>query len=113
VSDRFETDKNRYLYMGNMEQNEIGFYNPKNASMTMFIRDPRISWVDTSKSNRTEGASGATEWTVSVASDGYLYFTDNQLAFSNVFYPGTDRRQRPFALFRFKLPSNGARTSLH
>jgi sugar lactone lactonase YvrE len=49
VSDGFETDTNGYLYMGNMEQNEIGFYNPKNASMTMFVRDPRISWVDTSK----------------------------------------------------------------
>jgi hypothetical protein len=48
---------------------------------------------------------------VSVASDGYLYFTDNQLAFSSAFYPGTDRRQRPFALFRAKLPGNGTRVS--
>jgi hypothetical protein len=49
---------------------------------------------------------------VSIASDGYLYFTDNQLAFSKAFYPGTDRRQRPFALFRVKLPSNGTRVNL-
>jgi hypothetical protein len=33
-----------------MEQNEIGFHNPMNASMTLFVRDPRISWVDTSES---------------------------------------------------------------
>jgi hypothetical protein len=49
---------------------------------------------------------------VSVANDGYLYFTDNQLGFSKSFYPGTDRRVRPFALFRVKLPNNGTRTGL-
>jgi hypothetical protein len=32
-----------------MEQNLIGFYNPKNGSMTTWARDPRISWADTSK----------------------------------------------------------------
>lgn len=112
VGDGFETDTNGFLYMGNMEQNEIGFYNPKNASMTMFVRDPRISWVDTSELSITEERSGANDWAVSVASDGYLYFTDNQLAFSKAFYPGTDRRQRPFALFRAKLPGNGTRTDL-
>lgn len=48
VSDGFETDSNGYVYVGNMEQNEIGFYNPMNGSMTAFTRDPRISWVDTS-----------------------------------------------------------------
>ncbi|KAH7401055.1 major royal jelly protein-domain-containing protein [Phaeosphaeria sp. MPI-PUGE-AT-0046c] len=96
VSDGFETDTNGFIYAGNMEQNEIGFYNPQNGSMTLFTRDSRISWVDT----------------MSVADDGYLYFTDNQLAFSKSFYPGTDRRQRPFVLFRVKLPGNGTRVSL-
>ncbi|KAF2828346.1 major royal jelly protein [Ophiobolus disseminans] len=96
VSDGFETDSNGYVYAGNMEQNAIGFYNPANGSMGVWVRDPRISWVDT----------------MSVASDGYLYFTDNQLAFSRSFYPGTDRRQRPFVLFKVKLPGNGTRVSL-
>jgi sugar lactone lactonase YvrE len=50
VSDGFETDSNGFIYAGNMEQNQIGFYNPKNGTMTAFTRDPRISWVDTSKS---------------------------------------------------------------
>jgi hypothetical protein len=49
---------------------------------------------------------------VSVANDGYLYFTDNQLAFSSAFYPGTDRRVRPFSLFKVKLPGNGTRVNL-
>ncbi|KAI8936834.1 hypothetical protein NX059_006071 [Plenodomus lindquistii] len=96
LSDGFETDTNGFIYAGNMEQNAIGFYNPGNGSMTQFVRDPRISWVDT----------------MSVADDGYLYFTDNQLAFSAGFYPNTDRRTRPFALFRAKLPGNGTRVSL-
>jgi len=96
VSDGFETDTNGFIYAGNMEQNEIGFYNPSNGSMTLFVRDPRLSWVDT----------------MSVASDGYLYFNDNQLSFSSSFYPGTDRRERPFVLFRVPLPNNGSRVSL-
>jgi sugar lactone lactonase YvrE len=49
VSDGFETDTNGFIYAGNMEQNEIGFYNPANGTMTLFTRDPRISWVDTSR----------------------------------------------------------------
>jgi sugar lactone lactonase YvrE len=50
VSDGFETDSNGFIYAGNMEQNGISFYNPANASTALFIRDPRINWVDTSKS---------------------------------------------------------------
>lgn len=45
----------------------------------------------------------------SVATDGYLYFTNNQLAFGPAIYPGTDERQRPFSLFRAKLPNGGTK----
>ncbi|KAF2865882.1 major royal jelly protein [Massariosphaeria phaeospora] len=96
VSDGFETDSNGFIYAGNLEQSAISFYNPKNASTSMFVRDPRINWSDT----------------LSVGSDGYLYFTNNQLSLGSAFFPGTDRRQRPFVLFRAKLPENGSRVSL-
>ncbi|UPX14159.1 uncharacterized protein EKO05_0004649 [Ascochyta rabiei] len=96
VSDGFETDTNGFIYAGNMEQNQLNFFNPANGTISTLVRDPRISWIDT----------------MSVASDGYLYFTDNQLAFSKGFFPGTDRRVRPFALFRAKLPNNGTRVDL-
>lgn len=96
VSDGFETDTNGFVYAGNMEMNGILFYNPANASTTAFVRDPRIGWVDT----------------LSVASDGYLYFTNNQLFLGPGFYPGTDRRTRPFTLMRAKLPGNGTRVDL-
>jgi hypothetical protein len=49
---------------------------------------------------------------VSVGSDGYLYFTVNQLHLTPGFFPGTDRREKPFVLFRAKLPGNGTRVSL-
>ncbi len=49
---------------------------------------------------------------MSVATDAYLYFTCNQLVFGSGFYPGTDRRVKPFALFRAKLPGNGTKVLL-
>jgi sugar lactone lactonase YvrE len=49
VSDGVETDSNGLVYMGNMEQNGIVAFNPTNGTVQMFVRDPRINWVDTSK----------------------------------------------------------------
>ena len=79
-----------------MEQNGISFFNPANGSDTLFVRDPRINWVDT----------------MSTTTDGYLYFTVNQLTFGPATYPGTDRRKRPFALFRVPLVNNATRPLL-
>ncbi|KAK5707109.1 hypothetical protein LTR17_020981 [Elasticomyces elasticus] len=49
---------------------------------------------------------------MSVGTDGYLYFTVNQLSVGTGFYPGTDRRVRPFAVMRAKLPGNGTKVLL-
>lgn len=49
VSDGMETDSNGFIYAGNMEQEAISLFNPKNASSGLFVRDPRIDWVDTSE----------------------------------------------------------------
>lgn len=43
VNDGFEMDTNGFIYAGNMEQNENGFYNPQNGSMTLITRDPRTA----------------------------------------------------------------------
>ena len=51
VSDGFETDTNGFIYAGNMEQNQLSFFNPANGTISTFVRDPRISWIDTSKSS--------------------------------------------------------------
>ncbi|KAK6088113.1 major royal jelly protein [Seiridium cupressi] len=96
ASDGFETDSNGYMYVGNNEGNAVNLFNPQNGTTVPFVRDPRINWVDT----------------MSVASDGYLYFTVNQINFSPASYPGTDRRVRPFALFKALLPDGGTKVQL-
>ncbi|KAI1161603.1 major royal jelly protein-domain-containing protein [Nemania serpens] len=83
ASDGFETDSNNLIYVGNNELNSINIFNPANGTTYPFVRDPRINWVDT----------------MSAATDGYLYFTSNQLL--------ETQKTRPFGLFRAPLP-NGA-----
>ncbi|MCJ1434720.1 hypothetical protein MMC27_004090 [Xylographa pallens] len=96
LSDGLETDTNGFIYGGNIEQGSIVLFSPANGTFNTFVRDPRIGWTDT----------------MSVATDGYLYFTENQLWRTPNFYPGTDRRVRPFALFRAPLPNNGSKVIL-
>lgn len=96
ISDGLETDTNSFIYGGNIEDNSIVFFNPANGTVNLFTRDPRIGWADT----------------LSVASDGYVYFMVNQLWRSPSFYPGTDRRVKPYVLFRAKLPGNGTKVVL-
>jgi sugar lactone lactonase YvrE len=50
TSDGFETDSNGLVYIGNMEANAVATYDPGNGTLSTFVRDPRISWCDTSKS---------------------------------------------------------------
>ncbi|QIW98904.1 hypothetical protein AMS68_004422 [Peltaster fructicola] len=96
ITDGMETDTNGFIYHGNMEQNSVGFFNPANGTDQIFVRDPRLNWIDT----------------LSVGTDGYLYFTNNQLVFGKLSYPGTDRRKKPFSLWRAKLPNNGTKVLL-
>lgn len=65
ASDGFETDTNGFIYFGNANQEGVFFYNPANSSVSCFVRDPRINWIDT----------------LSVSTNGYLYMTVNQLCF--------------------------------
>ncbi|KAF2772522.1 major royal jelly protein [Teratosphaeria nubilosa] len=96
VTDGLETDTNGFIYHGQMEQDGVSFYNPRNGTDTMFVRDPRLNWVDT----------------FSTGTDGYLYFTCNQLLLGTNTYPGTDRRVKPFSVWRAKLPGNGTKVLL-
>ncbi|KAK4613912.1 hypothetical protein CLAFUW4_09286 [Fulvia fulva] len=89
-------DTNDYIYHGNMEQNAIGLFNPKNGTSQLFVRDKRLNWIDT----------------FSVGFDGYLYFTVNQLVFGSGQHPGMDRRQKPFSLWRVKLPEGGTKPGI-
>ncbi|KAJ3538642.1 hypothetical protein NM208_g5814 [Fusarium decemcellulare] len=95
-SDGFESDTNGLVYMGNAEQNAVVAFNPKNGTVTTLVRDPRINAVDT----------------LAVGEDGYLYFTVNQIHLAAAVMPGTDRRVKPWALFRVKLPNGGEKIKL-
>lgn len=118
-SDGFETDSNGFIYMGNLEQNAVVAFNPENGTVGTFVRDPRINWSDTCGSagfipHRCEVANFALTdlCPVSTSTDGYLYFTSNQLHLTGGTYPGTDRRVKPYALFRAKLPDGGSKVIL-
>ena len=91
LTDGMETDSNGYIYAGNVEQEAVVSFFPNNATSAVFVRDPRINWVDT----------------LSIGWDGYLYFTVNQLYRSSNFYPGTERRVHPYVLFKAPLPEGG------
>ncbi|KAL6805097.1 major royal jelly domain-containing protein [Trichoderma sp. SZMC 28012] len=95
LSDGLETDSNNNIYGGNMEDNSIIKFNPKTGLVQPFVRDPRLSWTDT----------------LSVATDGYLYFTENQLWRAPIYWGGIDRRVKPYAMFRVKLPDGGVKVS--
>lgn len=96
VSDGLETDSNGLIYAGNLEDNSMEILNPANGTVSVLSRDPRYGWIDT----------------LAVATDGYIYFTVNQLFRSPSYYPGTDRRLKPFVLFRAKMPGNATKVNL-
>ncbi|KAK5089912.1 hypothetical protein LTR05_000079 [Lithohypha guttulata] len=95
LSDGLETDTNNMIYGGNIEDNSIMMFNPSTGIMSTFVRDPRFSWTDT----------------LSVGFDGYIYFTENQLWLGSNFQGGVDRRQKPYVLFRARLPNGGTKVT--
>lgn len=95
-SDGMEGDSNGLLYMGNLEASSIQTFDPTTGLYSTLTRDPRISWVDT----------------LSVASDGYLYFTSNQMQLLSSMQGGTAKTVKPYVLFRTKLVGNGTVISL-
>lgn len=51
------------------------------------VHDPRVLWLDT----------------LSLANNGYLYFSANQLHRQPNFHNGKDLREKPYSLFRIKV----------
>jgi sugar lactone lactonase YvrE len=85
-SDGLETDDRGRVYLSNYEHNAILRRLPGGAYETV-VHDPRVLWPDT----------------LSVAMDGYLYFTANQLHRQARFHRGKDLRVKPYALFRVRI----------
>lgn len=85
-SDGLESDAQNRIYLSNYEQSAIQRRLP-DGSIELLVRDPRMLWPDT----------------LSVASDGYLYFTANQLHRQARYHNGQDLRQKPYSLFRTRI----------
>jgi sugar lactone lactonase YvrE len=86
ASDGLEADDKGRIYAGDYERNSVR-RRETDGEWTTIAHDPRILWPDT----------------LSVASDGYLYFTANQLHRQAQFHDGRDLREKPYTLFRMKI----------
>jgi sugar lactone lactonase YvrE len=92
ASDGLESDAEGRLYLTDWEHNAIEIRTAPNHFETL-VSDPRMVWPDT----------------LSLADDGYLYFTANQLNRTPTFNGGEDRRQMPFYLFRIRVDAKPVR----
>ncbi len=86
ASDGLESDAEGRIYVTNYEHNAIMRRNP-NGEWETIVYDSRLLWPDT----------------LSLASDGYLYVTANQLHRQARFHNGRDMRRKPYTLFRIKV----------
>src|SRR4051794_36948112 len=91
-SDGLESDDRGRVYATNYEQNAVLRRSPDGRFETL-VHDPRVLWPDT----------------LSVARDGHLYFTANQLHRQARYHEGKDLRQGPYVLFRVKIDAGPVR----
>ncbi|MGE5293339.1 MAG: L-dopachrome tautomerase-related protein, partial [Solirubrobacterales bacterium] len=92
ASDGLETDDKGRIYLTDYEDNAILRHN-EDGSYETLVYDARVLWPDT----------------LSLAEDGYLYFTANQLHRQAAFHEGKDLRAKPYSLFRVKVDAKPVR----
>ena len=86
ASDGLESDSQGRIYCTNYEHNAILRRKPDGTFETV-LSNPSLLWPDT----------------LSLATNGYLYVTANQLHRMPRFHEGRDLRQKPYVLFRVKV----------
>jgi len=86
AADGMESDDQGRVYATNYEQNAV-LRRGADGQYETLVHDPRVLWPDT----------------LSVARDGHLYFTANQLHRQARYNAGKDLRQKPYVLFRVKI----------
>jgi sugar lactone lactonase YvrE len=86
AGDGLESDAEGRVYLSDYEHDAIRRRNV-NGEIETLVHAPRVLWPDT----------------LSLAADGYLYFTANQIERQAVFHNGKDLRQKPYVLFRTKV----------
>ena len=89
ASDGLESDADGYIYSTNYEHNAIlrRLASDTGKAWETVVHDSRLLWADT----------------MSVATDGYLYVTANQLHRQPKYQEGKDLRRKPYTLFRVKI----------
>jgi sugar lactone lactonase YvrE len=92
AGDGLETDDTGTIYATAGEQNAILRRRPDGVVETL-VHDPRLLWPDT----------------MSVAADGHLYVTANQLHRQAKYRGGEDERAYPYALFRTRIDGGPVR----
>jgi sugar lactone lactonase YvrE len=90
ASDGLESDTEGRVYLSDYEHDAI-HRRAATGEIETLVHDARVLWPDT----------------LSLAADGYLYFTANQIERAANFHDGHDLRQKPYVLFRVKV--DGAR----
>jgi sugar lactone lactonase YvrE len=86
ASDGLESDAAGYVYSTNYEHNAI-LRRRTGGQWETVAHDPHLLWPDT----------------LSLATDGYLYVTANQLHRQARYHNGQDLRSRPYTLFRIRI----------
>ena len=85
ASDGLETDEKGRVDGGDYEHNSIRVLD--NGKWSTLVQSNEIQWPDT----------------LSVAADGFLYFTVNQLDKQPSFHEGKDLRKKPYKILRIKI----------
>lgn len=85
-ADGLESDAKGAIYATNYEHNAV-LRRRRDGEWETVVHDPRLLWPDT----------------LSVATDGYLYVTANQLHRQARFHGGRDLRRKPYVLFRIPI----------
>jgi sugar lactone lactonase YvrE len=84
--DGLESDAEGRVYLSDYEHDAVR-RKMTSGEMETLVHDPRVLWPDT----------------LSLAANGYLYFTANQIERSPTFNNGRDLRKQPYVLFRVKV----------
>ncbi len=92
-SDGMESDAAGNVYLTDPVTDSIHRFSPKTGLIETIAHDPRLLWPDT----------------MSLADDGYLYVTANQLHRQPTMHNGKDLRQKPYQLFRIKVDAQPVR----
>lgn len=86
AADGLESDAEGRIYSTDYENRGIKVRGGGGAYTTL-VEDPKVVWADT----------------MSIASNGFLYFTSNQLNRQAGYNDGRDLRKKPYHLFRVKI----------